>query len=56
MSSNNIETFNRTGEGFGVTSPHRRPLKVMQVKRISDDLLSGIDAMGGNDQHMMMPI
>jgi len=55
MSSNNIEGFNRTGEGFSIT-PNRRALKVMQVKRISDDLLSGIDAMGGNDQHMMMPI
>lgn len=58
MSSNNIDTsFNRTAaDGFGVTSPNRRTLKVMQVKRVSDDLLSGIDAMGGNDQHMMMPI
>ena len=53
-------SFNRTtgadGGGFGASSPNRRALKVMQAKRISDDLLSGIDAMGGNDHHMMMPI
>lgn len=46
--------FNRTaggdGSGFNASSsPNRRTLKVMQVKRISDDLLSGIDAMNVSD-------
>ena len=53
-------SFNRTagadGGGFVATSPNRRTLKVMQVKRVSDDLLTGMDALAGNDQHMMMSI